>query len=229
MKLPRFTLLALAIVTCQCSERDQEAPPANSTRVDPVNRLNPNHRFQLFPLGKELPESTIEKTAQPAGSLSQEISNDNFLEVTIGQGSGWKGFDVIRIFKGGSGYAVFSPQSPWGETISVVRFDEEANSKASFQLDGAKMDRLLVALNADELFRIDEMYHATSIQDGVQGFVEIKTTEGIRRSWLSNYFDLLANTYRFMNDEVWPSALTQPTEETRIDRQDEYHRVFEKK
>ncbi len=152
---------------------------------------------------------------QKGDVIEDKITRKNFKEVTIAQGSGLDGFDAIRLFEDGSGYIVFSNDPPW------------ENKKVKISLSTAELDGLLVALNNDKISKIKGMY-SSGVMDGTQGFIEIKTKKGRRFTWLDNYFNPLTNTYRYCNKVIWPKIIGATIDPPKIDRQEEYHRIFNK-
>jgi len=152
---------------------------------------------------------------QKGDVIEDNITRKNFKEVTIAQGSGLDGFDAIRLFADGSGYIVFSNDPPW------------ENKKVKITLTAVELDGLLTALNSDKISKIKGMY-SSGVMDGTQGFIEIKTKKGRRFTWLDNYFNPLTNTYRYCNKVIWPKIIGATIDSQKIDRQEEYHRIFNK-
>ncbi len=185
-------ILALAILSCE----SRSAPEGIWFSADPVGNSPKATRID----------------AQQGDELAENVTVANFKEVTIAQGSGMMGFNAIRIFTDGSGYAVFSKK-------------ELHNQKVLLSLSKKELKGLIAALNNDKITRIKGVYSA-AILDGTQGFVEIKTTAGHRYCWLSNHFDPVVNTYAFCEKVIWPKIKDAEIEQKKIDRQAEKNRVF---
>lgn len=167
-------------------------------------------KFSARPYGEATKATRIDE--QKGHRLKDTVSPTNFEELTIAQGSGLDGFDAIRIFSNGSGYAVFSNA-------------RDRNRKVAIKLSEKEMGELIASLNADKVAQIMGLYSA-GWNDGTQGFVEIKTKEGRRYCWLDNHFDPVSNIFEYCNKVIWPKISSAKIEEKGIDRQAEYYRVF---
>lgn len=167
-------------------------------------------RFAVSPLGERFAATRIDK--QKGGDIPSPIAVNNFQEVTIAQGSGLDGFDVIRIFQSHTGYAVFSEERDTNEKVFISLTEEE-------------MTTLFQALNRDKIAQIEGSY-SSGVHDGAQGFIEIKASGARRFCWLDNHFDPVENTFDFCNRVIWPKINGAQIEKKRIGRQDEYYRVF---
>ncbi len=167
-------------------------------------------RFVVTPLGEHFAATRIDK--QKGSDIPSPITVNNFQEVTIAQGSGLDGFDVIRIFQNRTGYAVFSEE-------------RDTNKKVSISLTEEEMTTLFQALNRDKIAEIEGLY-SSGVHDGAQGFIELKASGGRRFCWLDNHFDPVENTFVFCNRVIWPKINGAQIEKERIGRQDEYYRVF---
>ncbi len=170
-------------------------------------------KFSVTPFGER---TVVTRTDEQEGDdLPAGITTNTFKEVTIAQGSGLDGFDSIRVFSSGEAYMVFPEQ---GDT----------NQKATFTLMEDDLAGLIGALNADRIDQIKGSY-STKFWDGVQGFIEIKTSEGRRYCRLSNHFAPLTNTFHFCNSVILPKIARAHISENGINRFTEYDRVFSSK
>jgi hypothetical protein len=171
-------------------------------------------RFSVRPYGEI--ERLTKTQPQEGTQRLPKIARQSFRELTIAQGSGLDGFDSIRVFADGSGYAIVGlPSSRDGVQIPL-------------RLSDSQLDRMISAMQRDELHRVLGIY-STDLADGTQGFVEVVTSAGQIYSWLDNYFEPVANTYRFCNAEIWPGiqrSLAASTSQKRKGLQEEYHRIF---
>jgi len=174
-------------------------------------------RFSVRPFGE--PQKL--KTTKPQEGTHSLLppARQNFREMTIAQGSGRDGFHCLRIFADGKGYA-------------AVGLPETSRHSEGFQvpiqLSSAELDGLLAAMRQDGLHRVKGEY-SSGVDDGVQGFVEVVTSEGRVYAWLDNYFDPVAHTYHFCNAQIWPQvrkSISHSRSESRHDLQEEYRRVF---
>ena len=155
---------------------------------------------------------------RPGGGISAPVTKDSFREMTLAQGSGWHGFDTLRIYADGTGYA-------------VIGKDHEGAAKLPITLPEPAMQELMAALNADHVGRLKGSY-SIGIHDGSQGFVQVMTANGTVTSWLDNYFTPLHHLYEFAEKHVWNEIRLQqqpPGLDRNYDRQAEYYRVFPKR
>jgi len=168
-------------------------------------------RFSVQPSGDDFSKTR----PQPGGHRLSLVSRESFREVTVAQGSGRDGFDTIRIFADGSGYA-------------VVGLSESRAFRVPLRLSGQQLDLLIRAIQQDQIGRIKGMY-SSGAADGTQGFVELVTSSGRVYCWLDNYFVPVSHTYAFCNQHVWPDVVRRRSL-FRIQRhfnlQEEYSRVF---
>jgi hypothetical protein len=186
------------------------ALPACTTQHDSTTDVR---RFSVQPYGDDF---KLSKTRpQPSGHRLSLVSRERFREITVAQGSGLDGFDTIRIFADGSGYA-------------VVGLSESRAVRVPLRLSGQLLDLLVRAIQQDRMGRIKGMY-SSGVADGTQGFVELVTSEGRVYCWLDNYFVPVSHTYAFCNQHVWPDVMRRRSA-FRIQRhfnlQEEYSRVF---
>src|SRR4051794_39526265 len=72
--------------------------------------------FSTHPYGKV---SLKEAKPQPGNRSLPKPTSETFREITIAQGSGLAGFDSIRIFSNGTGYAVVGHQAEKGTRVPV--------------------------------------------------------------------------------------------------------------
>jgi hypothetical protein len=147
--------------------------------------------FVLRPAGDALP---LSKKENQSGDLSGgEISRDTFREVTLAQGTGEGGFNLLRIFRGGEVVCVHGTKTgkrkTWKSTIPV-----------------SLVDGLMQALNEDRVSEIEGLYSA-ALPQGTQGFVELSMTYGRAYAWLDNYFEPLEKSFEYCNREIWPVVL----------------------
>lgn len=166
--------------------------------------------FAVTPLGERIKATRID--AQKGHRVLDPITLSDFQEVTIAQGSGEDGFDAIRIYQSRSGYIVFSEQ-------------RDTNRKVSISLTTEEMTGLFQALNRDKIAKIEGLY-SSGVDDGTQGFVEIKASGSRRFCWLDNHFDPVENTFAFCNRVIWPKIDGARIEKKGVGRQEEYYRVF---
>jgi hypothetical protein len=167
-------------------------------------------RFSVTPFGERITATRID--AQKGDHISNPIVSSDFKEVTIAQGSGVDGFDAVRVYQDGSGYIVFPER-------------EDKNRRVAINLTPEEMSGLFQALNRDKIALIDGLY-STELNDGAQGFIEIKTSGGRRYCWMDNHFDPVENIFGFCNRVIWPKIEGARTEKRGIGRQEEYDRVF---
>jgi hypothetical protein len=183
-------------------------------------------RFSVHPFS-EFGRQKLERTEPQKGTRSLvEPNRRNFREMTIAQGSGLDGFDSLRIFADGKGYAVVGLS--WAGPPKDFRPRRLKGIQVPIQLSSAKLDGLLTAMRQDQLHRIKGQY-SSGLADGSQGFVEAATSGGRVYSCLDNYFEPVAHTYQFCNEEIWPQVrrdAPQSLSQPRYDLQEEYHRVF---
>lgn len=171
------------------------------------------HSFSVKPFGDE--PMLRETRPQRSHRTVPEVTGDSFREVTIAQGSGLGGFETIRLFSDGSGYA-------------VVRLSDTHAARVPIRLPPRQLALLVRAIQQDQLHRIRGMY-SSGIADGTQGFVELVTSAGKVNSWLDNYFVPVAHLYAFCNEQIWPQVSPRLSliRGRKYDSQEEYNRVFE--
>lgn len=190
-------ILSLLLLFTQCEKK-------------PISTTPHSMGFLVTPLGYRIAASRVSE--QKGDRVHSPISPDNFQEVTIAQGSGLDGFDAIRVFQDRSGYIVFSEQRDRNEKVTIVLTAEE-------------MTGLFEALNRDKITQIEGSY-SSGVDDGVQGFIEIKSPEGRIFCWLDNHFDPIEHYFGFCNRVIWLKIEGARIEQNGIDRQEEYERVF---
>lgn len=172
-----------------------------------------SHRFSVRPYGQLDPLK--ETKPQEHGPRIPTPNLKNFRELTIAQGSGLGGYDTIRLFADRTGYAVTGHAGSGGVQIPL-------------RLSASQWDALLIALRRDGINRLKASYRA-DVADGAQRFVELVTSAGRVHTWLDNYFEPVAHTYRFCNAEIWPEVqhrILRHSFGKRHDLQEEYYRVF---
>lgn len=189
------------------------AVPACTTWHDSTTDVR---RFSVRPGGEEFKLS--ETRPQAGAHRPLQVDHEGFREITVAQGSGRDGFDTIRIFAGGSGYA-------------VAGLSNSRAVRVPFRLSAPQFDSLIRAMQQDQLGSIKGMYSSGAL-DGTQGFVELVTSAGRVYSWLDNYFVPVSHTYAFCNQHVWPDVMRRrfafPTRR-HTNLQEEYARVFHDK
>jgi hypothetical protein len=171
------------------------------------------HRFSVRPGGEDFKLS--ETKPQPGAHRPLRVDHESFREITVAQGSGRDGFDTIRIFADGSGYA-------------VVGLSNSRAVRVPFRLSAPQLDSLIRAIQQDQLGSIQGMYSSGAV-DGTQGFVELVTSAGRVHSWLDNYFVPVSHTFAFCNQHVWPDVMRRHSAfpiRPHFDLQKEYSRVF---
>lgn len=174
--------------------------------------------FSTRPYGDDV---GLQKASSQRGSRAlPEVTSESFREITVAQGSGLDGFETIRIFSDGTGYA-------------VVRFDGSHAARVPLHLSHQQLALLLVAIQQDRLRHIKGMY-SSGFSDGTQGFVELVTSRGRVYSWLDNYFEPVSNLFAFCNQHIWPGVARRvPAYRSRPQRnlnlQEECDRIFNKK
>ena len=127
--------------------------------VTTTDRNDP--RFAVRTFGEVFP---LTKTVRQRSHVLPEVTRQTFREITIAQGSGFAGYDAIRIFSDGSGYA-------------VAAVSESRACRLPLQLSAQQLDLLIRAIHEDKLGRINALY-SSGIDDGAQGFVELVTAGG---------------------------------------------------
>ncbi len=180
--------------------------------TQPGARMGPRS-FSTRPSGEDF---TLRETKpQPGHRVLPEVTGESFREITVAQGSGINGFETIRIFADGTGYA-----------IGVL--DDGRAVRVPLHLSPPQMALLLRAIRQDRLRQIQGLY-SSGICDGTQGFVELVTATGRVYSWLDNYFEPVSYLFAFCNQHIWPEVRrTAPAYRTQrhFDLQEEYDRVF---
>lgn len=175
----------------------------------------PDLWFSAHPFGKQALTST---TPQPNRATAiGTVTRTTFREITIAQGSGMEGFNVIRIYADGTGYATAGDFGHGAATIPL-------------SLSASTMDGLYQAIKKDRPEDWQASY-SSDLNDGAQGFAELQTTAGTTRCWLNNYFVPVGHLYAFCNQEVWPvvkATKPPPKLKKNYDLQAEYYRVFPK-
>jgi hypothetical protein len=178
--------------------------------------------FSWLSFGEDRPMTSF--TPQPPGTVTAgPITKDTFQEITIAQGSGFMGFDTVRIFRDGSGYVVIGDFESQSGSLP-------GGAKIPISLDAAAFDALLRAIQLDKAHQLHAIY-TSELNDGCQAFIELRSTNGCTRSWLDNYFRPVRNLYAWANQHVFPKITSmQPSPKLRknYDLQEEYHRVFPK-
>jgi len=167
-------------------------------------------RFSVTPYGERMRATRID--TQKGDHISHPITSSDFEEMTIAQGSGLDGFDAVRVYQDGSGYIVFSER-------------RGKNKRVAMNLTPEEMSGLFQALNRDKIALIKGLY-STKLNDGTQGFLEIKTSGGRRYCWLDNHLDPVEHTFGFCNRVISPKIEGARIEMRGIGRQEEYYRVF---
>ncbi|EDY19722.1 hypothetical protein CfE428DRAFT_2898 [Chthoniobacter flavus Ellin428] len=144
-----------------------------------------------------------------------EVTGESFREITVAQGSGRDGFETIRIFADGTGYA-------------VARIGDSRAVRIPLHLSPPQLALLLRAIQQDRLRDIQGLY-SSGIQDGTQGFVELVTSRGRVYAWLDNYFEPVSSLFAFCNQHIWPEVRRRTPAHQRprhLNLQEEYERVF---
>ena len=184
-----------------------------TSRHDPAGYVG---SFAVRPLGED---SKLTDAKPQSGTRGlPDATRQTFREITIAQGSGLLGFDTIRIFADGSGYA-------------IAGLDNARAIRVPLQLSNEQLGGLLRAIRQDRLVRIKGSY-SSGVHDGAQGFVELITTDGRVYSWLDNYFKPVSHVYTFCNRQVWPEVklrLRAYPIRRNVDLYEEHHRVFRRK
>ncbi|CAN5885574.1 hypothetical protein BH11VER1_BH11VER1_06060 [soil metagenome] len=183
-----------------------------------VESLNfwPHLRFSERPFGEA--QKLVSTTAQSGKSVATgTITRTTFREITIAQGSGLEGFDVIRIYADGTGYA-------------TVGDFEQGTAIIPLSLPAHTMEALHQAIKRD---RPEDWLasYSSDLHDGAQGFAELQTSAGSTRCLLNNYFVPVRHLYAFCNEQVWPiikESKPRPKLKKDYSRQVEYYRVFPK-
>src|SRR4051794_30313060 len=161
---------------------------ACTTQQDSTSEVR---KFSVRPYGDD--EKLTETRPQKRGHHLPEVNRESFKEITIAQGSGMDGFDTIRIFADGSGYA-------------IVGLPESRGLRVPFKLSAEELNSLIRAIQHDQLGQIKGMY-SSGVADGTQGFVELVTSAGRVSCWLDNYFLPVSHLYAFCNRYVWPDVM----------------------
>lgn len=159
-----------------------------------------------------------ETRPQQGNRGSPEVTDESFREITVAQGSGMDGFETIRIFSDGTGYA-------------VAPLDNSRAARVPLYLSHQQLTLLVRAIQQDRLRHIKGMY-SSGADDGTQGFVELVTSRGRVYSWLDNYFEPASHVFEFCNQHIWPEV-SRRAPAYRLQRnfnfQEEYYRVFHNK
>lgn len=199
-----FCTAFAAIILCSCA-----------TKTIPSLSYWPDLRFSSHPFGKQ----PLTSTTPPSGKSTAigPVNRATFREITIAQGSGLEGFNVIRIYADGTGY------------VTVGDF-EHGTAVIPLSLSASTMEALYQAIKQDRPEDWLDSY-SSDLNDGAQGFAELQTHTGSTRCWLNNYFVPVKNLYAFCNQEVWPVIKTTKSLsrlKKNYDRQAEYYRIFPK-
>jgi hypothetical protein len=202
-----FTLFAalISMSLCGCS----------TSTVESLNSW-PHLRFSDKPFGEV--QKLTSTTPQPENSIAiGPITRATFREITVAQGSGMDGYDVIRIYADGTGYA-------------TVGDFEHGTAIIPLSISASTMEALYQAIKRDRPEDWQASY-SSDLNDGAQGFAELQTNAGSTRCGLNNYFVPVKNLYAFCNQQVWPvikATKPLPKLKKNFDRQAEYYRVFPK-
>lgn len=173
-----------------------------------------NSGFSVRPFGERFPLADVKPQR---GVPLKPVNRKSFSEITLAQGgAGQSGFNSIRVFQDGSGYAVvFSAAS--GHAFKV-----------RFQLSDAELDQLVEAMQEDRIHQVAKSV-ASSLHDGSVGFVQIVTTAGSATCWMSNYFEPVAHLFPLCNSLVWHRVIRDGkliTPSQRVDGMTECRRVL---
>ena len=156
-----------------------------------VGALNPGHEADRRALDKKfrghvieslsgetvlqspLVNSIEEAEAVPNGSAAIRDCKD-FVFV-LGQGSGWRGFNVLKVIAAGEC------------TYSIAGAEKGAWRRARFQLNESELDGLKKKLTELDVFAMKRGYSA-GIQDGTQWFVKVQASGQRKAIWCDNHF-----------------------------------------
>jgi hypothetical protein len=126
----------------------------------------------------------------PAGTTSSIENAKDFLFI-LGQGSGWHGYDVLKVDDNGTCEATFG-----GERTGKWR-------RAKFSLTSNELTQLQKKLVELDVFALKRAYHNTSICDGTQWFLKIQGGGKRKAVYCNNYFpSVMTNLSNFVEQQI---------------------------
>ncbi len=143
--------------------------------------------FFVWP-GRAILDPTVHTQADPeAVSAGQvDLLNATDFHFTIGDGSGWHGYDVLKVDADGSCEYTYQQhaytKSPDGKTML-----DPGWRRANFKIDSATLLALRQALVQIDYWRLKKSYRA-DVADGTQRYLKIIASAHRKAIWCDNYF-----------------------------------------
>ena len=113
----------------------------------------------------------------PKTAWNEKLHHGDFAFV-LGEGSGWHGYDVLRIAATGEARYTFAKLEG---SRTVWRALE-------FRVDKAKMAELRATLNEQKYFSLEAEYRNPEVQDGTQWFVKVRIGDRKKGVYCDNEF-----------------------------------------
>jgi hypothetical protein len=129
------------------------------------------------------PTRTVDDPASAyAGSV--DLLNAPDFHFTMGDGSGWHGYDVVKVAADGSAEYTFLDPVPIIGPDGVRR---QQWRHVEFTIDVPTMQGLRALLNDIGYFHLKKEYHA-DIQDGTQQWLKVEASRRKKGVYCNNYF-----------------------------------------
>ncbi len=166
MGVYRTYILVVCVCLAGCANNGGSGNSKKSALPFVDEALSGNGTAHSYPLTKEVKD----ETKYPQGSTA--ISGAKDFVFVLGQGSGWHGFNTLRVNEAGK---------------SVYVFGEGKIRRAEFTLSAAQLDSLQKELTALDVFTLSAGYLA-NVYDGTQWFVKVQAGGQRKAIWCDNHF-----------------------------------------
>ncbi len=146
----------------------------------------------------------------PKTAWNEKLDHGDFAFV-MGEGSGWHGYDVIRI--AATGEARYS--------FAKLEGSKTVWRAAEFRVDKAMMAKLRATLNEQKYFSLQGEYRNPEVKDGTQWFVKVRIGDRKKGVYCDNEFPPeITRISEFVHREIIDPRLREFAHAPEIDAED---------
>jgi hypothetical protein len=157
--------------------------------------------------GDHLPAKTVDDPVS-ADAASVDLIGATDFHFTFGDGSGWHGFNVVKVGPDGRcEYTFFTYGNSDDPETPALRVQKWR--RAGFTLDPRTLAALRKRLADIDFFRLKKAYHA-NVYDGTQRFAKVEASGKRKGVYCDNHFPLpFQRPHAFVNERI---IAVHPTE-----------------
>ncbi len=135
----------------------------------------------------------------PKTAWNEKLDYGDFAFV-LGEGSGWHGYDVLRIAATGECWYTFAK----------LEGDKTVWRGAEFRVDEAALAKLRAELNEVRYFSLEDTYRDPNVDDGTQWFVKVRVGNNKKGVYCDNAFPPeIVRLSEFVHQEILEPRMDQ--------------------